>query len=122
MVDVHAEINPQDRIDDIWSAWTRMDGEATLRDIVRRAREQKAEDEFRKVEVKQLRKKRFWGVAGQRRWQLHMQHLPTSQANGTYGRLGAPIRFENMNLHRTGYHGGGPLPVSYTHLTLPTKA
>ena len=33
---------------------------------------------------------------------------PTSQANGTYGRLGAPIRMENMNLHRHGYYGGGP--------------
>ena len=34
MIDVFAEINPQDRIDEIWNAWAKMDGEATLKDIV----------------------------------------------------------------------------------------
>ena len=122
-IDVHAEINPQDRIDEIWNAWAKMDGEASIRDIVRRAVEQKAGAKHRRFEALELKKKKLWGVPGTRRWQLHMQHLPTSQANGTYGRLGAPFRMENMNLHRADYYGGGPpLDVaSVTRLRRPLR-
>jgi hypothetical protein len=108
-IDVHAVIDPQDRINEIAEAWQKMDGAAALRTIVMQAREAKAEAEYRVVELKNMRKKRFWGCPGvERRWHLHMAHVPQSQANGTYARLGAPVKMENMNLHRHGYHGGGP--------------
>ena len=102
-IDVHAVIDPQDRINEIAEAWQKMDGAAALRTIVMQAREAKAEAEYRVVELKNMRKKRFWGCPGvERRWHLHMAHVPQSQANGTYARLGAPVKMENMNLHRHG--------------------
>ena len=57
-IDVHAEINPQDRIDEIWNAWAKMDGEASIRDIVRRAVEQKAGAKHRRFEALELKKKK----------------------------------------------------------------
>ena len=72
-IDVHAEIDPQDRINEIADAWRRMDGVAALRTIVMQAREAKEEAAYRVIEVKDLRKKRFWGSPGERRWQLQMK-------------------------------------------------
>ena len=107
-IDVHAEIDPQDRINEIADAWRRMDGVAALRTIVMQAREAKEEAAYRVIEVKDLRKKRFWGSPGERRWQLQMKQVPTTQANGTCARYGAPLRMENMNIYRHGLYGGGP--------------
>ena len=56
---------------------------------------------LQREELLDLRKKRHWGgVGATARWRLHLDGVPTSLANGTYGLLGAPsVREHELAAH-----------------------
>ena len=114
--EVQARIAAEDqaiKLDEVWSAWAADDLAQRRRAAAKDEAEARHIKRLQHEELLDLRKKRHWGGLGATsRWRLHLAGVPTSLTNGTYGLLGAPPQYENMNLQRTTKWGGGhPLDV-----------
>ena len=114
--EVQARIAAEDqaiKLDEVWSAWAADDLAQRRRAAAKDEAEARHIKRLQHEELLDLRKKRHWGGLGATaRWRLHLAGVPTSLANGTYGVIGAPPQWENMNLQRTTKWGGGhPLDV-----------
>ncbi|CAH0373373.1 unnamed protein product [Pelagomonas calceolata] len=101
------------KLDEVWSAWAADDLAQRRRAAANDEAEARHIQRLQREELRDLKKKRHWGGLGATaRWRLHLDGVPTSLSNGTYGVIGAPPQYENMNLQRTTkWGGGGPLDV-----------
>ena len=76
------------KLDEVWSAWAADDLAQRRRAAANDEAEARHVKKLQREELLDLRKKRHWGGPTARRWRLHLDGVPTSLANGTYGIIG----------------------------------
>ena len=89
--ELQARIAAEDRaikLDEVWSAWAADDLAQRRRAAAKDEAEARHIKQRHREELLDLRKKRHWGGPTARRWRLHLDGVPTSLANGTYGVIG----------------------------------